>query len=426
VAVRPGSDHPIDTFGSVVTLPGDMSVTAAAPRALVVGGGLAGPCVANALRRAGWDVRLFERDPAVASRGQGYRIHIAPEGDLALRACLPPHLYELAVATSGRPGSAVTLMSSDLRVLRRMEVAPSPDTDEHAAQHLSVDRLTLRQVLLAGLDGAVRFDARFVGYEILDSGAVRAHFAEGRSAEGDVLIGADGPSSRVRGQLLPQATVVDLGQWAIFGKTPLTDEVRRLTPPPSLEGFSTVLGTGGRFLPLVAHRFRTDPGEASARLCPGLAFHDTRDYVMWVLGSPAVDIGERAGELPRLGGAALRDLVVELVADWHPSLSELIRRCDPDTVTATAIRTSTPVEPWESGPVTLVGDAIHCMVPAGIGAAVALRDAGLLASRLVTAHQHGEPLVAAIHGYEEEMLVYGFEAVAASQRVGQEFAQRAG
>jgi 2-polyprenyl-6-methoxyphenol hydroxylase-like FAD-dependent oxidoreductase len=398
-------------------------VPAAAPRALVMGGGLAGPCVANALRQAGWDVRLFERDPAVASRGQGYRIHIAPEGDLALRACLPPHLYELAVATSGRPGAAVTLMRSDLEVLHRMEVARSPEADPRAGQHLSVDRLTLRQVLLAGLDGAVRFGAPFLRYELLDDGTVRAHLADGHSEEGDVLVGADGPGSRVRAQLLPQTTLVDTGQWAIFGKTPLSEEVRALAPAPSLEGFSTVLGAGGLFLPLAAHRFSTDPPGAAARLCPGLAFHDSRDYLMWVLGSPAAAIGERATELPRSGGAALRDLVLELVADWHPSLSEVIRRCDPDTVTATAIRTSTPVEPWESGPVTLIGDAIHCMVPAGIGAAVALRDAGLLASRLITAQQHGEPLVPAIHLYEEEMLVYGFEAVAAAQRVGQDFAQ---
>jgi 2-polyprenyl-6-methoxyphenol hydroxylase-like FAD-dependent oxidoreductase len=66
--------------------------------------------------------------------------------------------------------------------------------------------------------------------------------------------------------------------------------------------------------------------------------------------------------------------------------------------------------------VTLVGDAIHCMVPAGIGAAVALRDAALLTRRLADARDRGLPLVEAVHAYEAEMLRYGFEAVAAAAK----------
>lgn len=69
------------------------------------------------------------------------------------------------------------------------------------------------------------------------------------------------------------------------------------------------------------------------------------------------------------------------------------------------------------GPVTLVGDAAHCMPPAGVGAAVALRDAGLLAGRLGEAGRGERPLVEAIRAYEEEMLDYGFAAVAEAERV---------
>jgi salicylate hydroxylase len=48
---------------------------------------------------------------------------------------------------------------------------------------------------------------------------------------------------------------------------------------------------------------------------------------------------------------------------------------------------------------------------AGIGANTALRDADLLAARLAT-HE----LVPAVHGYERQMLDYGFAAVRASLR----------
>jgi 2-polyprenyl-6-methoxyphenol hydroxylase-like FAD-dependent oxidoreductase len=61
--------------------------------------------------------------------------------------------------------------------------------------------------------------------------------------------------------------------------------------------------------------------------------------------------------------------------------------------------------------VTLIGDAIHTMVPAGIGAAVALRDAALLCQHIT---DPTTPLLDAVHTYETAMLDYGFAAVARS------------
>jgi 2-polyprenyl-6-methoxyphenol hydroxylase-like FAD-dependent oxidoreductase len=57
------------------------------------------------------------------------------------------------------------------------------------------------------------------------------------------------------------------------------------------------------------------------------------------------------------------------------------------------------------------------MPPAGVGAAVALRDAALLARRLAQARRGERPLVAAVRAYEEEMLDYGFAAVAEAERI---------
>ncbi|WP_067127385.1 FAD-dependent oxidoreductase [Microtetraspora malaysiensis] len=372
----------------------------------IIGGGLAGPCLAHGLRRAGFQVTLHERDSAPA-KGQGYRIHIAPEGNRALHDCLPEHLHRLVLATTGVPGSGVTILAEDLTVINRFPVGdpaaePTPDS------HISVDRLTLRTILLAGLEEVTRFGAAFTHFAYLPGGRVEARFADGAVQEADLLVAADGSMSRVRRQFLPDARVVDLGVRLIFGKTPLTDEVAAITPAESLDGFSTIVGSGGRFMPLAGHRFRRDPRAAAAELGLGLEFTDTRDYVMWVLGTP--------DDVSALDGAGLRDAVQERVADWHPRLGEIIRRVDPATVRTASMRTSEPVEPWPSGPVTLVGDAIHCMVPAGIGAAVALRDAALLTRRLTEARDRGLPLVEAVHAYESEMLRYGFEAVAAAAK----------
>ncbi len=48
-------------------------------RVAIVGGGLAGPCLAHALLRSGAQVSLYERDAGLASRSQGYRIQVAPQ-----------------------------------------------------------------------------------------------------------------------------------------------------------------------------------------------------------------------------------------------------------------------------------------------------------------------------------------------------------
>ncbi|NUO96664.1 MAG: FAD-dependent monooxygenase [Nonomuraea sp.] len=372
----------------------------------IIGGGLAGPCLAHGLRRAGFGVTLHERDPEPA-KGQGYRIRIAPEGSRALHDCLPEHLHRLVLATAGVPGSAVTVLAGDLTVVNRFP-AGDPAAELTPGSGISVDRLTLRTILLAELEEVTRFGAEFTHFVPLPGGRVEARFADGTVQEADLLVGADGSMSRVRRQFLPHARVTDVGVRLVFGKTPLTGEVAAITPPASLDGFSTVVGSGGRFMPLAGHRFRHDPRAAARELGLDLAFADTRDYVMWVLGIP--------GDLPRLDGAGLRDAVLERIADWHPHLREIVRRVDPATVRTTSMRTSEPLEPWASGPVTLVGDAVHCMVPAGIGAAVALRDAACLTRRLADARDQGSPPAEAVHAYEADMLRYGFEAVAAAAK----------
>lgn len=348
----------------------------------IVGAGLAGPLLAQGLVRAGVDVSLYEREAAVDERSQGYRIHLDPAGDEALRACLPPELYEQAKATAGVRGSGMTILDPQLNTVRHFAAPPS-DSDAIS----SVDRLALRRTLLTGLD--VHYGTSFERYELVD-GRVRTFLSGGAVTDADLLVAADGTHSRIRQQLLPQAEVVETGQFLIFGKTPLTAEARAMAPPASLEGFSAIAGTDGRFMPLAAYQPRTGTGS----------------YLMWVVGIPAA----RRQPTDELLTAATR-----AIADWHPNLQELIRLSDPLSVSSTMIRTANPVPHWPTVPVTLVGDAIHTMVPAGIGAAVALRDAALLCRKLT---ERDGALLAAVSEYETDMLDYGFAAVARSLRGG--------
>jgi len=70
-------------------------------RVAVAGGGLGGLSLAQGLLRAGADVAVYERDASLATRRQGYRLHVDARAGLALQACLPPESLALFLATCG-------------------------------------------------------------------------------------------------------------------------------------------------------------------------------------------------------------------------------------------------------------------------------------------------------------------------------------
>ena len=118
-----------------------------------------------------------------------------------------------------------------------------------------------------------------------------------------------------------------------------------------------------------------------------------------------------------LDGPGLQRVVGALIEDWHPDLRRVVADADPDSSWLGSHAASVPVTPWKSTNVTLLGDAIHAMPPVGgLGGNTALRDARLLCRTLGAVHRGEAPLVPAIHGYEAEMLDYGFAAVRTALR----------
>jgi 2-polyprenyl-6-methoxyphenol hydroxylase-like FAD-dependent oxidoreductase len=106
-----------------------------------------------------------------------------------------------------------------------------------------------------------------------------------------------------------------------------------------------------------------------------------------------------------------------MISSWHPNLRRLVQLTDPTTTFPINIRTSVPVDPWESSHVTLLGDAIHTMTPGrGVGANTALRDAALLCQTLTKVRNGHESLIEALHQYEAEMLRYSADAILDSRK----------
>jgi 2-polyprenyl-6-methoxyphenol hydroxylase-like FAD-dependent oxidoreductase len=382
-------------------------------RIVVIGAGLGGLCLAQGLRRGGADVTVYERDEALAARRQGYRLHMDARAGLALRSCLPPNLFDLFLATGGSPGRAFTVMTEQLRTLNRMTGDPSRDPDDPATLSTSVNRLTLREILLGGLGDRVHFRHEFSRYEQRDD-HVLVHFAGGVTVEADVLVGADGVNSRVRRQYLPHAEILDTGSRCIYGKTPLTEATLPLVPAPMHEGFTAIIGDRvGLAAGLV--RFRERPDRAAAAV-PGVRLSPAADYLMWAVSAQASRFPVPDEQLAEADAAHLHRVAADMLTGWHSDIRELVARAEVEETFYIRVRTSTPVPAWSPSRVTLLGDAIHAMSPArGSGANTALQDAGVLSTALLGAGPDSDDLLAAIGGYEERMRDYGFAAVAASR-----------
>ena len=372
-----------------------------ARRVLVIGGGLGGLCLAQGLHKAGAEVAVYERDPALAARSQGYRVHLDNRGIQPLHDCLPTALFDLFEATGGQPSTGMTIFRVTATGLAEQYTVRFPDGDGEvlARPGRAVDRLTLREILLAGLDGMVHLGKEFTRYELLPTGEVQAHFADGSAATGDLLVGADGVNSRVRQQLLPEVTLTDTGTRWLGGRTPLDAGIRALLPAELSDRAVSVFDDGTTFF-LAAVQFQNPPSAAARRLWSPVRFTHDEDYVMWAL------IG-RPGQLPIpdedlavMDAARLHRTARQATADRHPMLAALVRAAPPDSCFYLAIRATAPVEDWPAGPVTLLGDAIHAGPVNGNGANSALRDAGLLRHHLTT----GAPLPQAVHAYQIEML----------------------
>lgn len=369
----------------------------------IAGAGLSGLCLAQYLTRAGIDVQIYERDPGPFIRQQGYRIILDRHGLKALRESLPRPLYHLALATGDEPGGHLRFTDSRLRDAFTINFKDEP----HATRQ--VDRLTLRSILMSGLDGRIHYGKAAAAVDRSTPSGLRLRFADGGTVAASVVVGADGVGSALREQLMPYANPENTPMAGIYGRSPLRYNSECVIPEPlRSSGVLAIANRPGRAFFFTSMRFGESPHEAFARLAPGSYAPVVDDYVMWglLLRQDELPTGIRGDLL------ALRDLAARMSLDFHPLIQRLVSTVELDTTVLNLFATGRRPRYWALPRATLMGDAIHVMPPFGAhGGNTALRDAALLGRRLVEARTNGTSVQEAIAAYQDEMVGYAFRAV---------------
>ncbi len=314
--------------------------TAPPLRILVVGAGIAGLVTGLVLRRAGYEVDIYEQYHDLRPADAG--LVLWPNAVKVLNSL---GLRERIAGIGGRL-EQFSVRSADDRLLYTFCVHDL--TERTGTAVYLIARHEFHSVLLqaTGLD-RLHLGAACVGVE-QDDASISVTFADGQRATAHMLVVADGIHSVVRRQLFPAARE----SYAGFGHWASTVPNDGLLPP----------GIGVEYL---------GPGKRVSML----PLRDNRVYC-------ALAATMERGTLPPCGGW-LQSLT-ELFGDWPAPVRQLLQRLDEAQIKHAEVHCFKPLAHLSAGRAALVGDAAHATVATlGQGACLAIEDAEYLARSLV-------------------------------------------
>lgn len=352
-------------------------------KALIIGAGIAGPVAAILLRRAGIESAIYEAWPY--AKGIGGGLQIAPNG---------MHVMDeigLAAELTSR-GSIAESFDFYSQEGQRLGSINRDMARRFGQPAVNVCRATLNEMLIDKAWCAcvsLYFDKRLIKIEDRGDQPIIAYFADGTTAEGDFLIGADGVHSITRRQVVPDG------------------------PKPFNTG---LIGFGG-FVPqtvldgrAIGRHVETTFGQ-SGYFGYGYCSPDPKDGMMWWSTQPAH--GMDAAMFRALDPQSMKQHLRSFHRGWHEPIPAIIEAAENIVVTDTLDVATLPT--WSRKRSLLIGDAAHATSPhAGQGASLALEDA----MRLARLMQEGRELTASFQAFEAERRPRAEKIVAIARRNG--------
>lgn len=314
-------------------------------KAVIAGAGIGGLVAALVLRRAGFEVEVYEKARQLGEVGAGVQIN--PAGMRIMDAL---GLLERVRAIGFVPKARHMLVWDTGYRANQPHVSDDtvarfgfPSTTVHRADFHAV---LVEAVLAAGVE-TIRTSCAVTGFEQDDEG-VTVSFSDGGSTRSDLLIGADGVHSVIRQQLFGRSVAEFTGSVAWRGIFPPD----RLPPESrSLDGRSW-MGPNGHFVTYPIRR-----GE----LINVVGHIDRTDWQVesWTeLGTTEEFRNDFDG--------------------WHEVVQQMITAIDVPYKWALFLHPT--MQRWSRGRVTLLGDACHPTLPyLAAGANMAIEDAFVLA-----------------------------------------------
>lgn len=311
-------------------------------RIAVIGAGLGGTVAAVLMRRQGFEVTVYEQADNFSRLGAG--INLSPNVTRVLREVgVLDRLREIGVITKG-------WLSRQWDTGETLFELPLGDATEvrYGAPYITIHRGDFHAELIAAVGSeSIAFGKRLVDLDP-EGDAVKMCFADGGTAEAEIVIGADGVNSMVREVLLgPEKPTYTghVGHRAIF--------------PVSL--------LGGLELPDITKWWADD------RHLVVYFVTSRKDEIYFVSGVPEPEWTSETSWVD-----CDVDEIRRAFDGFHPEVQALIDACPAATKWAFYERKPLPL--WSSGRIVMLGDACHPMKPhMGQGAAMAIEDAAMLA-----------------------------------------------
>src|SRR6202140_3382785 len=328
------------------------------PHVLIVGGGIGGLFAANALTAQGLEVSVYEQAPAIGEIGAG--VFLTPNSVRHLQRIG----FEPAVEKWGaRVGQNSRYFRHDGAPIAPVQVTDSSGWNATFGMH----RADLVDMLAAALPaGLVHTGHRCTGSEQAEN-SPRLSFANGPSAEADIVIAADGIHSELRPYVFAASQPVFSGSVAYRGLVP-----HERVPDWPTDRWQMWLGKGRHFLAFPVR---------AGKLINYVGFVPTDEEMKesWTApGDPEV----------------LR----QAFAGWDPRIHQLLGEVQATFRWALYDREPLPV--WTRQRLSLLGDAAHPMLPhLGQGANQSIEDGMALATILASADRTTAPR--AVLAYEQ-------------------------